>query len=58
MNVSSASSYSPRPLADNMALTYNRQKQVAQQNAQTGSQLSVQKEVNAQVAQTIVSIFA
>jgi hypothetical protein len=58
MKVSSANSYTPRPLADNMALTYNRQKQVAQQNAQSGSQLSVKKEVNAQVAQTIVSIFA
>jgi hypothetical protein len=58
MNVSSPSAYSPRPLADNMALTYNRQKQIAQQNAQTGSQIDLKKEVNAQVAQTIVSIFA
>lgn len=57
MKVSSPA-YTPRPIADNMALTYNRQKQVALQNAQTGSQLSVRKEINAQVAQTIVSIFA
>lgn len=58
MNVSFANTYSPRPLADNVALTYNRQKQIAQQNAQTGSQIDLKKEVNAQVAQTIAGLFA
>ncbi|MBY0355860.1 MAG: hypothetical protein K2Q12_09075 [Rickettsiales bacterium] len=53
-----AASYSPRPITDNLALSYNRQKQIAEQNAQTGSQLDLKKEVNASIATTIAGIFA
>lgn len=58
MNVSTSNTYTPRPLADNQALTYNRQKQVAELNAQHGSKLDVRKDANAIVAQTILSVFA
>jgi len=51
-------SWQPRPLSSNAGLSYNLQKQVAAQNAHTGSKIDVSKQIAASGAQMFLNIMA
>lgn len=51
-------SWQPKPLSSNAGLSYNLQNTIAQQNAQTGSRLDVNKQIAATGAQVFLSLLA
>ena len=49
-------SWQPKPMSQNAGLAHNRQNDVAEQNAKTGSKLSVQVEHSASNAQMFLNM--
>lgn len=50
--------WQPRPLSQNMGLSYNLQRDVAEQNAASGSRIDVSKQIAATAATTVVNLLA
>lgn len=48
-------SWTPKPLSSNAGLVHNLQNKIAEQNANTGSKLSVEKAVAATTAQIFLA---